>query len=294
MNNFGLNKYDEVLAMLIDEKFNGQTIETAFTKRIKSEDYKQCVFANEPTHPQVLKLISMIRKDAEKFIKSDKSAEITKKTTYEIEFYQFVDRSEFTNNKLIEGTKIDLNEAYWQTGLNMGLISVETDDFLYSIFWGLDFLGNPLSEEKIKKKRKKARLKALGSLATRQKITDWADGKIIDKGENEENPRIETKDLQRQLYLTICDLVANVMGSLIYEFFENVIYYYWDCIFVDSKINESKIFESIEKLGYKAKVEGRTNFKINKFDVVANILDTKTNIDYPIDKDSVIYKDEEE
>lgn len=180
---------------------------------------------------EVLKLINLTRKDANNYLVGN---EFEKTQSRDIYWYHYNEMLE-VDNKTIEVAKIDLNSAYWTKAINEGVIGKETVDFFESIKF-----------ENLKNK-KKARLKALGSLATVKSIINYEYGKI-----KNETQRLYYDDNLRDLYLWICNEVSKDMQTLMQLC--GGIYYYWDCIFVElDKIEAVK--RNIEILGYKFTIE---------------------------------------
>ena len=175
---------------------------TSYTKQLKVNK-KTFLFADEPTSYQQLKLINLARTDGLNYLKRKKIKKIKSK---EIPFYKFIDNG--GGNQKLKGYKIDLTSAYWVMAINEGIISEKTNAFFMEC--NLD---------------KHARLKALGSYATKKHNQLYENGKLTG-----ESVDIFNEDL-RGLYLYICEKVAEVMQIVSYAFRTEAFYYYWDCLF---------------------------------------------------------------
>lgn len=250
-----LEKFEEFKKNLIKRKKSFKIVETKYTKRIKMLNSNNIyLFSDEPTEAETLQLINMIRKDAKAFrerTKFEKSVQ-----SYDIDFFKFVDKGEEIDK--IKGFKIDINQAYWRTALNIGLLSAKTQIYL-------DGLKNRFSKSQLKK----IRLKSLGSLATKKIESVYINGVENVKELNEfEQMEFEHKKFlesqNRSIYLYICEIVADTMQTLVVEFFDSVIYYYWDCIFIKEKTNLDLLFKRINEIGYKCKIEGEGFFTMEK------------------------------
>ena len=217
------------------------TIRLDFGKRkvILSKD-------GEPT-TNILPLINKVKADAKRYLEGVKHEKILKN---EIFWYYYNEDSEIlkkikNQDGYYEGikiAKIDLSAAYWTKACNLGIISKKTSEYFDKLVF-----------ESIEEK-KKARLKAFGSLATVKSVVIYRYGKRCQKF----IPTIKNEEFIN-LYLYVCDMVSKEMQKVLYHI--DAIYFYWDCIFVDpSKINE--VIEIFEALGYNCTVENE----------VANIL----------------------
>jgi len=181
----------------------------------------------------LLNLISKVKRDAILHLQGIKFDTIKNKEIY---WYKF--NTDFAHlDSPIEVAKIDLSAAYWSKAINIGILSNDTVDYFESYQY-----------ENLKEK-KDTRLKALGSLGTVKKISEYNYGKkkqmcledsIIFNYEN------------RELYMYICYLVSEDMMNVL-----NIVggyYYYWDCLFVNlEKIEQVKTIFS--NLGYNFTVE---------------------------------------
>lgn len=188
---------------------------TTYTKMIK-EEVGTKMFAKDfkNTSYFLLPLINKIRNDGKKYMEKN---EITNDS--------IIDFSALLDNPIKPKTicKIDINGAYWNYGLKIGIISQKTDDYCNKVHEGRSY-----------KELKSSRLKSLGSLATRKLIQTFEDGKeVLDK-------RIIKVENTRDLYIDVCRGVDVLMKSCANNV-EGCIYYYWDCMFVDKTFSQDAI-----------------------------------------------------
>lgn len=253
---YKLNEYGSVYKQLRNSKATFQVMETSYTRRIK-KGKNTILFSDNAMNPIELKLINQIRNSANDF-----EVPTLEEKPAQIAFYKFFDvRPENT----FKGVKIDLNQAYWQSAINIGLVTPEIQFYFED---NKDKLGGD-------KGVKMARLRSLGALATKKTV------KTIEKGElvNEE---LIVNEAHRQLYLYICERVADVMNELSYEFIEHVIYYYWDCIFLDDRVDIDAVNAKVKELGYDSKLEGQGEYRIFKGSHVSYLEDVDKGVKYPI------------
>ena len=102
---------------------------------------------------------------------------------------------------------------------------------------------------------KKARLKALGSLATTKQIINYIDGEA-----DYTNIKVvteKTKDLHMEVCRGVDDLMKECEKAV-----ESCCYYYWDCMFIPKKF-EREAVEFFMNKGYDVKV-GHTKLEVVK------------------------------
>lgn len=257
-----LEEFGAIQSQLIQLGANFKVTETSYTKRIK-KGKSLIMFSDNPMNPVELKLINKIRSSADTFEQAEMD-----EAPPPIEFYKFYDTK---NEKQFEGIKIDLSQAYWQAAINLGLVTPEIQAY---------FLANQ-SKLGDKKAVKMARLRALGALATKKVIREYKDGVLMDES-------LKVNEAHRQLYLYICEQVADVMQNLAIEFIENVIYYYWDCIFLDDKVDLDQVMKRVDQLGYDCHIEGKGRYSINKQGAFYYLHDHESDVKYPIKKEHII------
>ena len=267
-----LTDYGKFVKQLINKGSSFKVIETSYTKRIKVGK-NTILFADKPITPPELKLIQQIRQSADEF----EVATMTEGKP-QIDFYKFYD---FQNHKKINGVKIDLNQAYWQAATNIGLITPEIQYYFEECKSELvSYYADEFDPEKDLQRQKKtviklARLRTLGALATRKTLRTYEGGELVEES-------TETNEPHRQLYLYLCEQVAEVMSAIAYEFSRHVIYYYWDCIFLSSNVDTEKVNQRIKELGYNSKIDGQGEFNIIKGQHVSYLHDLSKDIKYPI------------
>lgn len=226
---------------------------------IKIDFGKKKVFLNKDgnSNGNVFQLINKIKKDCNNYLSGNK---INTTKSKDIFWYYYNELSGATD-KVTNIAKIDLKSAYWTKGINIGMISKETNDYF-----------NSLKFDSVKDK-KAARLKALGSLATVKSIEKYIRG-VRQKDFND--PVYDEQ--QRDMYMYICNEVAKDMQTVLYDV--NGIYYYWDCIFID--VNSiSRVTEIFKILGYDFSIE-IDNAEVILSKYFSYLICEKTGIRYPI------------
>jgi len=257
-----LDQYNDWYSQLKEQGASFTVQETSYTRRIKTGK-NQILFSDSPINPIELKLINLIRSSANTF-----EAPTLEEAPPQIEFYKYYD---FSDKISFDGVKIDLSEAYWRTAINIGLVTPEIQAY---------FIENKkrIGTDKMVKM---ARLRALGALATKKNLKVFEDGILMDE-------QIIVNEPHRQLYLYICEQVAEVMHELACEFMEHVRYYYWDCIFLESTVDIDTIQNRIKSLGYESKVEGKGRFEVIKGSYMCYLEDKKTGVRYPVKKSDLV------
>lgn len=216
------NQYKLYLERLIEEKQSFKIESTNYTKKIKKGN-DSIIFNDDGEGDMgVLSLISMVRSDARQFINKNQIPEDIRP-----DFFDLVERPPLT-----EVTKVDIRGAYWNYALKTGIISKETDQFLNDTYTGNE-------------KLKKARLKALGSLATCKKYFSYINGEQVEYEEKTQ----ETYGL----YLFICAGIDEIMREITATV-PGAFYYYWDCVFVAKEASQ-EVIDFIKKKKYSVKVE---------------------------------------
>jgi hypothetical protein len=260
MKRLRTEEYLQFKNQLREVKGDFELIETTYTKRINLASNK-FMFADDYNDYRELKLINLTKKDCQDFCDKKQISDIHES---EIDFYKFYSKNLF-NNEYKHVYKVDLTSAYWTYAVNQGIISKETNDY---------FLEH---EKNFINGGKKARLKALGSCATKKLKT------IYKGGVQEGYPTIIVNDQLRNLYLNICNEIDRVMKSVSIKFSSYCIYYYWDCLFLENSVNLKDVQDFIECFGFKSKFENSVITANTKY--APGLRDIKTNIVYPIRKD---------
>lgn len=210
-----IKNYKNFFNIIINDKRSFKVVETSYTRKIILPEYTVIFNEDGCQDIRLLGLINKVRGDA-------KNSKIQTNNTY-IDFFSLT-------NSIPEGlaAKIDINSAYWNIALKRGIISEETNKYFIE-----KYQGKPIKEAK------KARLKALGSLATTKRILKYNKG-ILSSSEIKVE---ETKPI----YMEICRMLDEVMkqASLI----PGTFYYYWDCLFID-KLNEKEATNFFKNEGF--------------------------------------------
>lgn len=254
-----LEFYDDYIESLKRRKCDFSVSKTTYSKKIK-ENYFTTVFNDGGREDfDILPLINLVRADALKFIEKYQFKE---DDSY-ISFYDFFNMP--NSDEVI--CKIDTKSAYWEMARKKGVITEKTNNKLLELFE-----GRPVKE------MKSARLKALGSLAT-QKTKQWyVEGKMV----KEEC----TVEITRPLYMDICRDVDKLMAGCVREN-QDIIYYYWDCIFAPKNI-APQVINYFEKVDYDVTVEETKLTYVDIFnDGGGYIVSESDNKAYMVRKESI-------
>ncbi len=221
--------YEQYLASLVRKKRDFLLHVTNYTCMIKEDGRGVVMFANDfkDTNYFLLPLINKIRTDGRRYLENNSIANDGR-----------VDYSGLLDNpmkpKMI--CKVDVNGAYWNCGVDMTVISEETNEYCDKIHEGSTY-----------KELKGTRLKAFGSLATRKTIYKFEEGREIKKD------RIDKIEATRDLYIDICRTIDMLMKRCADEI-EGCVYYYVDCMFVDKTFSED-VVEWFKERGYGCSVK---------------------------------------
>ena len=222
-----ISGFNEIFTRLKQERESFELRSTNYTKQIKftNKDVKYIFNEDAVEDYKGLALINKVRKDATEFLKPKMKLHEPKF----INFYNLIDRPP-------EGiiAKVDLTSAYWSYSMKEGIISSMTDRF-FEQSW----------DKETTKKKKQARLKALGSLATKKEFRIFVDGILKDQW-------TEMDIQKRNLYMSVCKGVDNIMNDTINNV-DGIFFYYWDCFFCNEE-NVTDVIEYLKTLGYGAKV----------------------------------------
>jgi hypothetical protein len=216
-----LSIYDNYLARLIKDKESFELAATSFTKKIKVNDLIYIFNENGDQDPKLLQLINRVRNDAARF-----DLTVIPSGGLVNNWFDLTERPEET---VI--AKVDIKSAYWETALKMGVISDETNRYLQANFEG--------------KGIKLARLKALGSLATRKVITQYENGVKMHV--------TEFTQPTRELYMYVCSTLDEIMQKAVYHL-AGAFYYYWDCVFVSHEYHKD-VMQFLKDFEYGSTVE---------------------------------------
>lgn len=199
-----IKEYESYKKRLKDRGLHFLVVKTSYSRKIKL-DNTTVIFNQEGSNDQaLLSLINKVRSNAKDYLAT---TSYEKRSQY-IHFFDLFKKPK--SNEVI--WKVDIRSAYWSSALKRGIILEETNRKLM-----LAYADKPAKE------MKQARLKALGSLATKSTTQEWLGYELL----NEELFTQPTKEI----YMDICRDVDLLMRDCVSQN-QTVIYYYWDCIFV--------------------------------------------------------------
>lgn len=219
-----LEDYDNHFEFYKDSQKAFQTEETSYTKKIKCGNDVIIFNENGKSDFIVLALINKVRNDTKKWAESNPVPNISEDDIF------WSRLTERPPNTII--TKVDVNSAYWHAALRRKIIKDNTDIYLSEKYKDAD-------------EKKQARLKALGSLATRKLITSYVNGEQY-------NSLIQVQP-SRILYMFICQSVDEVMNNICMNT-NGAFFYYWDCVFTGNESTD-EVIDFIKKSGYASKAE---------------------------------------
>lgn len=207
-----IKNYPRYLKMLVDRKVDFREVWTTYSKKVITDNLTIIFNPDGESDFNTLSLINMVRKNAVSYIAN---------TSYEkrSEYIHFFDLFKKPDSDEVIW-KVDVKSAYWEAALKRGVVDEMTNRKLIEIFADVPEHMNPV------KQMKKARLKALGSLATTKTTYYWIKGVRQDT-----KPEDVVTEKTKDIYMDICRDVDSMMRDCISEN-QSVIYYYWDCIFV--------------------------------------------------------------
>lgn len=218
-----------------------QLIETTYTKRIKIGNNNYFFNNDGDMDLNVLRLINAVRNDAKRYLSDPRNKP---RDTY-INFFKLIQNP--LPNKVV--AKIDLTSAYWKMSCNMGIVSMQTDELLKTLFDDKQYNEFEMmfgdSKKKVYEDFKKARLKALGSLSTSKHVKHCKGKIIVDE--------YVTTEPTKPLYLEICRCVDEIMSESGQKL-DGAIYYYWDCIFIYKEF-EKQAIDFFRERGFETKSE---------------------------------------
>ena len=231
---YHISMFDSFKSEYKRKKLNFKLDETSYTKKIIIDNKYRIFNSSGKPDSKTMILMNAVRNYARNYLDHlclcDEEDELLRDT--HISFYRLFAKP--TVNKQI--VKVDLKSAYWKYALRRGIVSEKTDQLFNKLYKNGDNLT-----------AKKARLKALGGLATSHKLTDYIEGK----------PNYDTQEIKteptKSLYLEICRGVDELMQECRSEI-EGVYYYYWDCVFV-AKEFEQEAIDFFIRHGYNVNVD---------------------------------------
>ena len=229
---YSIQKYNQVLRQLKKQNESFELQKTNYTRKIKTED-KDLIFNDKGDEDKkALKLINKVRKDAKEKQNENEKRGVPDNEYERIDFYKLLE----IPNDNVSIMKVDINSAYWNLALKEGIISKETDELFKQLY-----------SKNSRKEAKKARLKALGSLATTKEIRTYFNGE-----QYKDATEFKTEDT-KDLYLHICGAVDELMKEAGMKV-SGVFYYYWDCLFMNKEFTNQAI-EFFENKGFDCKTE---------------------------------------
>ncbi len=213
---YKLELFPEYFNDLKERKTDFELTMTNYSRKIKTDNSTVIFNQDGGTDYIQLRLINRVRKDAKNYL--DLISNDTLGTSY-INFFDLLQRPNF--NDVV--SKVDVKSAYWNYALKRGIITDYTDHDLMH-WWD----GEPAAD------MKKARLKALGSLATSKRIVKYVGGEKVEGSEI-----VETQPT-KELYMDVCRGVDDLMKECAQEV-KNCYYYYWDCMFCNEDTKQDVI-----------------------------------------------------
>ncbi len=202
--------YDHHLSNMIRKKKDFILNVTSYTRMIKEQGKPIVLFANDfkGSNQFLLPLINKVRNDGKSYLEGNFLGSKDP-----------IDYSALLDNPVKPRSicKVDINGAYWNYGVKRGIITEPTNEYCDKVHEGADY-----------EQLKKTRLKCFGSLATRKVIHHFFDGV------EDQEKKIDKTEPTRDLYIDVCRGIDNLMKGCAREV-KGCVYYYWDCMFVDSR-----------------------------------------------------------
>ena len=212
-----LETYQMFLNRITADRESFILAETTFTKKITIRNDTIIFNEDGAQDSRLLQLINRVRKDASDF-RLDESSKNREET-------RWFDLTEKPPEAIV--CKVDITSAYWSAALLMGLVSEETSQYLKKTYTDT-------------KQMKSARLKALGSLATRKNFTVYEKG-IVTKIDS-------VTEKTREVYMYVCSVIDEIMRDATFMI-PGAFYYYVDCIFANENVNK-ELIDFIDKHEY--------------------------------------------
>jgi hypothetical protein len=275
-----LTSYEEKLKYWTSKKLGFFCTISNYTRIVDFPDGDRFIF-NENGKPDgyLLNLVSMVRDDADDFEKNGSFLKRNKDPNPP-KYFSLKSIPKGLIGDEVVGYKIDLSSAYWVAARNMGIVSDKTNQYFQNRWINYVEMGT----KKPNTEAKKARLAALGSLASTKKFERYEDGEKLDI-------LIEPKVYKhRDLYISVQRYVDDIMQKIMMQT-KTVFYYYVDCFFVvkaEYGENVKDIARLISDEGMSASVDDAI-FRITKTDNLLYIEDCISKKLYPI-KNSELHK----
>jgi hypothetical protein len=221
-----IDEYEDYLEFMKKNLRTFQEEKTSYTRKIK-EGKLSIIFNKEGDSDfSILSLINKAKNDSLKFLNKKGLPSFDKDG---IGWFNLTERPPITAI-----SKVDIRGAYWNFAMQEGIVSEKTNEYLEKVF-------------NKSEKMKEARLKALGSLATKKEVTQWVNGEIYGF------PEIKFNEETRNLYIYICNGIDSLMKRVAGEI-PGAFYYYWDCIFT-SEESTKDVIEFIQSQKYHVKTQ---------------------------------------
>jgi hypothetical protein len=248
INSFRVNiaEYEPYYQQLKDEKKDFVLKTTTYSRTIEIDNMRVTFVEDINEPPFTLQLISKVRSDAEEFM-SEGTISNDDKMIYFFDFYHAPEKQEIF--------KVDIISAYWTYALNMGVLKEKTNIFYEKKF--CDYID---------KIRKMARLKSLGSCATKKTIQIYEEGELVDTEMFRHHLSPVYKEIQSGV-----DMFMRKLSS------EYKVYMYWvDCIFCPQNVAD-EIKREAKKNGFEVTKERAMIEYIerNNQPIIVNLLDNK-------------------
>ncbi len=209
-----LDSFPDFLKDCIDSKKDFWIEATSYTKKFVFEDEQIIFNPDGKSDTRILTLISKVRSDAANYRGETRNTHIDYS-----DLLQPPPKGEIC--------KIDVKGAYWNCALMMNVIKETTNQYL------LDMYENT-------KEMKEARLKALGSLATKKIFTFYENGLQVEQ----KVKTLPTKPVYMEINRNIDELMKRTNVKC-----DGVFFYYWDCIFVEKRFSQD-VVDYIKSCGY--------------------------------------------
>lgn len=218
--------FGEEFARAVNSKADFTYERTSYTRKIKYDSHTIIFNQEGRMDDRILSLINKVRKDANKYM-AENNTKVADSKIFFLDLFSIPKSEDII-------TKVDITSAYWKQSVMSGIVSAETDAFLNETF-----------KDYTAKKIKEARLKALGSLATRKEVETYSEGKVVD-WEIIEQPT-------KGLYMNICRNIDQLMRKCRIQV-DQCIFYYWDCMFVPKGFSQ-QVIDFFRDKGFECKSE---------------------------------------
>lgn len=171
------------------------------------------------------------------------------------------------DNKIKENqiVEIDIVSAYFNAAINLGYLSAENVNEICEL------------SEKCKlttKEFKKAKLMALGSMATRKEIFEFENGKYVERD-------LIIKETEN-IFFHVAFEIDLLMKDIASKFKEHFFFYWVDALFV-SAVAEKEIINYINEKGYICTIKKIQNVYIQKNAVGSNVFITQIVKELPFE-----------